>query len=211
MLSQGIQKNSHGLYVRNTFANLNHLSLLVGAFAPSYREVPYSHSMMALAHGADETAALANQLVARPVQHHNSLLIRRLIGTNRIVGHWPRHSLQAASSTTQIAVIFCESSNPTERVIDEPPTVRINGRRRPIAALSADQAPTAIIGCPHISMPSARRCNTAGGAGAAVCSGRRARSPDTNSLRITPSVRSDLISDRDSLFGSFPEAFLSIK
>jgi hypothetical protein len=34
-------------------------------------------------------------------------------------------------STTQIAVIFCETSNPTKQVIDEPPTVRITGQRRP--------------------------------------------------------------------------------
>src|SRR5438094_7424699 len=47
------------------------------------------------------------------------------------VGHWPGHSLRPASSTTQIAVIFCETSNPTKRVIDEPPTVRITGRQRP--------------------------------------------------------------------------------
>jgi hypothetical protein len=48
-----------------------------------------------------------------------------------IVGHWPRHSLRPALSTTQIAVIFCETSNPTKRVIDEPPMVRITGQRRP--------------------------------------------------------------------------------
>ena len=62
------------------------------------------------------------------------------------VGHWPRHSLQPASSTTQIAVIFCETSNPTKQVIDEPPKAPDKAAR--IAALSADQAPTAIIGCP---------------------------------------------------------------
>ena len=36
-----------------------------------------------------------------------------------------------------------------------------------------------------------------GYAGTGGCSGRRAHSPDTNSWRITPSVCSDLISDRD--------------
>jgi hypothetical protein len=30
-----------------------------------------------------------------------------------------------------MAVIFCETSNPTKRVIDEPPMVRITGRHRP--------------------------------------------------------------------------------
>jgi hypothetical protein len=30
-----------------------------------------------------------------------------------------------------MAVIFCETSNPTKRVIYEPPTVRITGRHRP--------------------------------------------------------------------------------
>jgi hypothetical protein len=34
-------------------------------------------------------------------------------------------------STTQIAVIVCETSKPTKQVIDEPPTVRITGQRRP--------------------------------------------------------------------------------
>jgi hypothetical protein len=52
-----------------------------------------------------------------------------------------------------MAVIFYETSNPTKRVIAEPPTVRITGRDARIAALSADQAPTAIIGCPHMTMP----------------------------------------------------------
>jgi hypothetical protein len=47
------------------------------------------------------------------------------------VGHWPRHSLRPALSTTQTAVIFCETSNPTKQVIDEPPMVRITGQRRP--------------------------------------------------------------------------------
>jgi hypothetical protein len=36
-------------------------------------------------------------------------------------------------------------------VIDEPPTLRITAAR--IAALSANQAPTAIIGCPHTTEP----------------------------------------------------------
>ena len=48
-----------------------------------------------------------------------------------IVGHWPRHSLWPALSTTQIAVIFCETSNPTKQVIDDPPMVQITGQRRP--------------------------------------------------------------------------------
>jgi hypothetical protein len=47
------------------------------------------------------------------------------------VGHWPRHSLRPALSTTQIAVIFCETSNPTKWVINEPPTVQITGQCRP--------------------------------------------------------------------------------
>jgi hypothetical protein len=34
-------------------------------------------------------------------------------------------------STTQIAVIFCETSNPTKQVINDPPMVRITGQRRP--------------------------------------------------------------------------------
>jgi hypothetical protein len=43
----------------------------------------------------------------------------------------PPRTLQPASSTTKTAVIFCEMSNPTKRVIDEPPTARITGRHRP--------------------------------------------------------------------------------
>ncbi len=49
-----------------------------------------------------------------------------------IVGHWPRHSLRPVSSTTQIAVIFCETSNPTKRVIDKSPMVQITRQRRPV-------------------------------------------------------------------------------
>jgi hypothetical protein len=43
--------------------------------------------------------------------------------------NWPRHSLRPALSTTQFAVIFCETSDPTKRVIDS--DVRITGQRRP--------------------------------------------------------------------------------
>jgi hypothetical protein len=62
--------------------------------------------------------------------------------------HRPRHSLRPTLSMTQTTVISCETSNPTKRVINEPPTVRITGQRATrIAILSADHAPTAIIGC----------------------------------------------------------------
>jgi hypothetical protein len=44
---------------------------------------------------------------------------------------------------TQIAVIFCETSNPTKRVINEPPMVRITGQslrdRDTIGASRADR------------------------------------------------------------------------
>jgi hypothetical protein len=50
---------------------------------------------------------------------------------SEIVGHWPRHSLRPALSTTQIAVIFCKTSNPAKEVTDEPPMVRNTGQRRP--------------------------------------------------------------------------------
>ena len=59
------------------------------------------------------------------------------------VRHWPRQSLWPALSTTQIAVIFCETSNPTRQIIDDPPIVRITGQRRPdrrtIGGSSADR------------------------------------------------------------------------
>jgi hypothetical protein len=58
-----------------------------------------------------------------------------------------------ALSTMQMAVILCETSNPTKRVIDEPSTARITGDTARIAALSANQAPAAIIGCPHLTIP----------------------------------------------------------
>jgi hypothetical protein len=50
-----------------------------------------------------------------------------------------------------MAVIFCETSKPTKWVI----MAELRWRESPgnaarIAALSADQAPTAIIGCPHM-------------------------------------------------------------
>jgi chaperonin GroES len=71
------------------------------------------------------------------------------------VGHWPRHSLPPASSTTQIAVIFCETSNPTKRVIDGLRRCESPGDTPRIAALSADQAPTAIIGCSYFPVDQA--------------------------------------------------------
>ena len=46
-------------------------------------------------------------------------------------GALTRQSLSPALSTTQMAVIFCETSNPTKWVIDQPPTVRITGQCRP--------------------------------------------------------------------------------
>jgi hypothetical protein len=48
-----------------------------------------------------------------------------------------------------VAVIFCETSNPTKRVIDGLRRCESPGDTARIAALSPDQAPTAIIGCPH--------------------------------------------------------------
>ena len=66
------------------------------------------------------------------------------------VGHWPRHRLRTALSTIQMAVILRDTSNPTSSM---------NLRRREssgdtarIAALSANQAPTAIIGCLHLTI-----------------------------------------------------------
>ena len=56
---------------------------------------------------------------------------QRDIGTVEQQSYWPRHSLQPALSTTQMAVIFCETSNPTKRVINEPPILRITGRSLP--------------------------------------------------------------------------------
>ena len=43
------------------------------------------------------------------------------------VAHWPRQSLRPVSSTMQIAVSFCDSSKPTNRVI-EPPSPVANRR-----------------------------------------------------------------------------------
>jgi hypothetical protein len=58
-------------------------------------------------------------------------------------GHWPRHSCRLASSTTQMAVIFCETSKPTKWVVDQPPILRITGHRVPdrdtIGASRADR------------------------------------------------------------------------
>src|SRR4051812_36848700 len=38
------------------------------------------------------------------------------------VAHWPRQSRAPVSSTTQIEVSFCETSSPTNRAIEPPPT-----------------------------------------------------------------------------------------
>src|SRR5208283_5024404 len=71
--------------------------------------------------------------VSMPMQD-SSPACRRTIAAicSGAVGHWPRHSLRPALSTTQMAVIFCETSKPTKWVIMiEPPMVRITERRRP--------------------------------------------------------------------------------
>jgi hypothetical protein len=55
-------------------------------------------------------------------------------------------------STTQNAVIFCETSKPTKWVImAELRWCESPGNAARIAALSDDQAPTAITGCPHVT------------------------------------------------------------
>ena len=42
--------------------------------------------------------------------------------------HWPRHSRRPVSSTTQIAVSFCDTSKPTNRAIEPPPMVQRPGK-----------------------------------------------------------------------------------
>ena len=49
--------------------------------------------------------------------------------------HWPRHSLRPVPCTTQIAVSFCETSKPTNRVIEQPPMREPPGDSARIAAL----------------------------------------------------------------------------
>jgi hypothetical protein len=69
------------------------------------------------------------------------------------VGHWPRHRLRTALSTMQWPLSCAKhpirqsgsSMNPRWR---ESP-----GDTARIAALSAKQAPMAIIGCPHLTIP----------------------------------------------------------
>jgi hypothetical protein len=57
-------------------------------------------------------------------------------------GHWPRHRLRTALSTIQMAVILCDTSNPTSSMNLRPR--ESSGETARIAALSAIQAPMAI-------------------------------------------------------------------
>jgi hypothetical protein len=57
-------------------------------------------------------------------------------------GHWPRHRLRTALSTIQMAVILCDTSNPTSSMNLRPR--KSSGETARIAALSANQVPTAI-------------------------------------------------------------------
>jgi hypothetical protein len=81
-----------------------------------------------------------------PRQDHDSSLI-----------HQSASVLRPASSTTQIAVIFCETSNPTKWVIDEPPMMRITGRHCPNRG-TIGRSPPAIIGCLHMTEPTHAFC-----------------------------------------------------
>ena len=47
------------------------------------------------------------------------------------VAHWPRQSRVPVSSTMQIEVSFCETSNPTNRAIEPPPMYEPPGDTRP--------------------------------------------------------------------------------
>jgi hypothetical protein len=81
------------------------------------------------------------KLVHEPWRHRSGLdlnagVISRMPPTKTLicsetVGHCPRQRLRPVLSMTQIAVIFCETSNPTKLVIDEPPMVRITGQLCP--------------------------------------------------------------------------------
>ncbi len=54
------------------------------------------------------------------------------------VAHWPRHNLRPASSTTQIAVSFCETSKPVNRAIEPPLMMRTAGPQRPGRGIMED-------------------------------------------------------------------------
>jgi Bacterial transglutaminase-like N-terminal region len=71
-----------------------------------------------------------HRLMLRPRESRDLRLIFPA-GISRSSSLIPRQSLRPASTTTQITVIFWETSNPTKWVIYEPPTVRIIGRHRP--------------------------------------------------------------------------------
>src|SRR5208337_1937825 len=58
------------------------------------------------------------------------------------VRHWPRQSLRPASSTTQIEVSFCETSKPTNRVIEQSPLCEPPGNSARTTALWSAQAPS---------------------------------------------------------------------
>jgi len=57
------------------------------------------------------------------------------------VAHWPRQRRRPVSSTTQIAVSFCDTSKPTNRVIEPPPMVRTAGQQRPDRSIMDDLCP----------------------------------------------------------------------
>ncbi len=62
------------------------------------------------------------------------------------MAHWPRQSLRPVLSTTQIAVSFCDTSKPTNLVIEPPPMVRTAGQQRPDRSIMEDL-------CPHRDYP----------------------------------------------------------
>src|SRR5215212_5770743 len=70
--------------------------------------------------------------------------------TSGAEAHTPRQILRPLASTTQIAVVFCDTSKPTKWVIDQPPMVETTGPQRPDHGTIGQSARTAITRCPHL-------------------------------------------------------------
>src|SRR4051794_8065242 len=70
--------------------------------------------------------------------------------TSGAEAHTPRQILRPLASTTQIAVVFCDTAKPTKWVIDQPPMVETTGPQRPDHGTIGQSARTAITRRPHM-------------------------------------------------------------
>ena len=104
---------------------------ILSACGMTLRSVPPTQKRGSMGGGSDNNDDNAG---GRSIGRAIGIAIPAVIGPpGRWAGDRPLGDpqLQPSLSTTQVAVILCETSNPAKQVIDEPPKVRITGQPCP--------------------------------------------------------------------------------